>query len=272
MLKLALISDIHFAQNDSGAVLGSQGKELFLDLLPELATFDLLIDLGDRITASSSEIDYKNNEDVNSWFNKLSIRHEHIIGNHDLKYLSKEKLSEIYNYTFENSSFDYAGFHIVLVNSLYIEKSKVFFEESFLSWLENDLKNTNLPCIIFSHCGLIPQILVRNHNFYWQPHKQATYLEELAVKAREIIENSEKVILCINGHSHWNTYSCSDGIHYITIPSLTDSFATYPSPASSWAILEIDHCINLKVKGNLPIEYNLPIKDLKHHWLTKQCL
>lgn len=164
-----------------------------------------------------------------------------------------------------------AGYHFVFWNASAFLDARAGFTlpVSDVAWLESDLSNTTLPTIIFSHVPLDNGSM--QGNFYFEaayPH-HAHYPEHQAQSAREVLEQSKKVILCVNGHAHWNAYHCIDGIHYVTIPSLTESFPTYPEACRAWASLTLDSDIHLTVHGNLPIEYRLPIKSsASEHWLN----
>ena len=70
-----------------------------------------------------------------------------------------------------------------------------------------------------------------------------------ARQARKIMERSKKVILCVAGHVHWNTFNQINGIPYLSLHSLTESFTTPPDPSGAWAFLEIGERIDWTVYG-----------------------
>ncbi len=78
------------------------------------------------------------------------------------------------------------------------------------------------------------------------------------------------MVACFNGHAHWNTYHCVDGVHYITLPSLTESFTNYPEPCEAWSFIDIgEESFTVQVFGRLPITYVLPLRDRRgHHWVN----
>jgi hypothetical protein len=103
-------------------------------------------------------------------------------------------------------------------------------------------------------------------NFYFEKATPlgAHYAEGAA--ARDIIERSGKVIACLAGHTHWNVRNTIDGVHYITIHSLTESFTTHPYPTGAFGLLVIDEHLTVEVFGRDPALHRLPIKPLGYHW------
>ncbi len=134
--------------------------------------------------------------------------------------------------------------------------------------LRKDLASTSLPTVIFTHLPLDNGSM--KGNFYFDkdyPH-HAGYPAIQGEKIRDVIEKSGNVILCVNGHAHWNAYHCIDGTHYVTIPSLTETFLTWPSPDEAYARLDIGEQIEIEIFGQAPIFYRLPIKKLGTHWVS----
>jgi hypothetical protein len=81
-----------------------------------------------------------------------------------------------------------------------------------------------------------------------------------------VIERSGKVIACVAGHTHWNARNTIDGVHYITIHSLTESFTTHPYPTGAFGMLAIDEYLTVEVVGRDPRLHRLPIKPVGYHW------
>jgi hypothetical protein len=107
-------------------------------------------------------------------------------------------------------------------------------------------------------------------NFYFEKEyaHHGAYPEAQGAAIREVIERSGKVLLCMNGHAHWNAYHSIDGTHYVTIPSLTESFTTWPHANEAFATLRISDCIEIEVFGRTPLFYRLPLKARNEHWLN----
>jgi predicted phosphodiesterase len=272
MISIGLISDIHYGP-DQGTKRGSLAPALFSKFAEwtQDAEIELVVDLGDRISDVDHEADLQEARVVGAAFAALTIPHFHLVGNHDVHRLTIEENEAALGLPLCSASVDIGGFHLVFFNA----NAKLSYDHGFslpqsdLDWLHQDLAATTLPTVIFSHVPLNNGSM--QGNFYFDktaPH-HAGYPAAQSEQIRDIIERSNKVVLCINGHTHWNAYHCIDGIHYVTIPSLTETFPTYPLVCESWARLSLSASeITISVMGNLPIEYRFPLKALKHHWLN----
>jgi HAD superfamily hydrolase (TIGR01450 family) len=76
------------------------------------------------------------------------------------------------------------------------------------------------------------------------------------------------VVLCIGGHTHRNHASTIDGIHYLTVQSLSDSYTTQGEAAGAWAMIELGEDVYWRTHGRDPIEFRRPIRARNEHWLT----
>jgi 3',5'-cyclic-AMP phosphodiesterase len=271
MIKIGIISDIHYGP-DRGTKRGSLAPELFCKFSKwaEQEPLHFIVDLGDRISDVDAETDATLVQEAGSWFSAISKPHYHLPGNHDLAELSLAQNQELLGFNLDSHSIDIGGWHFIFWNS----GSKLDQIEGFtlshesLDWLEADLKQNRLPAIVFTHVPLDNGSMVGNFYFEQAYLHHAHYPADQAASAREIMEKSGNVMLCVNGHTHWNAYHCIDGIHYATIPSLTELFPTYPDVCCSWSRLTIADDLHIQVFGNLPIEYRLPIRPANaRHWL-----
>lgn len=266
-LKIALIADIHHGV-DVGTKLGSAALTLLQpftawvnDIRPHL-----VVELGDRINDIDKETDLAFTRDIAHAFHGLATPCVHILGNHDNYKLSRAESEDAMQTPFASHSRDVQGHHLVFWNSavdLFGPDGFQFAAEDLL-WLEADLAGTELPTIIFSHVPLDNGSMIGNFYFEQVVPNGGHYAEGAA--AREIIERSGKVIACIAGHTHWNARNTIDGVHYITIHSLTESFTTHPYPTGAYGILEVSDVITLEVFGRDPALHRLPIKPLGYHW------
>ena len=265
-LTIALISDIHHGL-DQGTKIGSAAMDLmrpFVDWV-NAARPDLVIELGDRINDRDRDADRQWTRDVAHAFAALQRPCVHILGNHDINQLSSTESEDLMQTTFASHSRDVNGHHLVFWNS-----SVEFVAGGFqlapadLAWLQADLAATELPTLIFTHVPLDNGSMIGNFYFDKLAPKGGHYAD--GADARDIIERSGKVIACIAGHTHWNARNTIDGIHYVTIHSLTESFTTYPHPTGAYGVLSIDESLTVEVFGRDPALHRLPIKPLGHHW------
>ncbi|MFA4995111.1 MAG: metallophosphoesterase [Bdellovibrionales bacterium] len=271
-LTLALVTDIHFGP-DRGTKKGSEA----LLLLDRFGAFvrelnpDVCVEMGDR-TSSSRDLapGVLMKEVCDALRAKIPGEVYHILGNHDLDGLSLEDNEKILGRSLVSRSLDINGFHLVFWNTHpVLDKTKGFtLDMRDLDWLREDLKATTLPVVIFTHVPLDNGSM--EGNFYFDkayPH-HAGYPAAQGEAIREVIERSGKVILCVNGHAHWNAYHGIDGTHYVTIPSLVETFPTWPDANEAWARLSIGESIEIGIYGRAPMLYRLPIKKLGAHWCS----
>jgi Icc protein len=267
-LKVALIADIHHGV-DIGTKLGSAALPLLQPFVEWVNAIrpDLVVELGDRINDRDKDADRKWTHDVAHAFTAIQRPCVHILGNHDAAELSRAESEDVMQTTFASHSRDVEGYHLVFWNSaVRMEAGGFRLAPDDLTWLEADLAATALPTLIFSHLPLDNGSMLGNFYFEKVAPTGAHYAEGAA--ARDVIERSGKVIACLAGHTHWNARNTIDGVHYITIHSLTESFTTHPYPTGAFGILAIEESLTVEVFGRDPAFYRLPIKPLGHHWVN----
>lgn len=270
-LRLAFITDIHHGA-DYGTKLGAQA----LPLLDRFRTWcaghspDLVVELGDRINNVAPDVDARLTREVAQAFRGFRSEVVHLLGNHDCHGLSIEEAEAALQYRFQSHSRDRNGLHLVFWNADVHKDPFLGYSAhaADLEWLERDLAATDLPTIVCSHVPLDGGSMAGN--LYFEKGLSAGnggYVNSEA--ARAVIEASGKVILCIAGHTHWNALAFVDGVPYVTIPSLTEAFMTWPDAASAWASCVIGDDIRIRVEGGAPLEYRLPTRPLGRHWVNK---
>jgi 3',5'-cyclic-AMP phosphodiesterase len=270
-LTLAIITDIHHGP-DRGTKLGTTALPLlekFRDFVSDLRPA-CTVELGDRISEVDEDIDRVLVSEVAAALSKIPGPTHHIIGNHDVAKLPVPANEELMQRSFASTSIDKDGFHLVFWNAnadLDYEKGFSLPDED-LDWLRADLAATELPSVIFTHVPLDNGSMKGNFYFEKSYPIHGNYPEAQGEAIREVIERSGKVILCLNGHAHWNAYHGIDGTHYVTIPSLTESFTTSPYPNEAFASLRIGEFVEIEVFGRTPLLYRLPIKALDEHWVN----
>ena len=227
----------------------------------------LVVDLGDRISNTDLGNDRKHLAEVACAFKSLTKECHHLIGNHDVVHLSVEEQENILGKSLQHHSFDRHGWHLAFWNtSCVLHEGEGFrLDQDDLDWLAADLAATDLPIVVFSHMPVDTGSMVGNYYFerryaHGEQHRNASL-------ARDLIENSEKVIAVVSGHVHWNQLHFMDGIPHFSLQSLSETFTTHPHAAGSWALLTLGDTVELEVFGRDPVMYRLPVKNPSHHWL-----
>ena len=266
-LKLAVVTDIHHGPQSKTKV-GSAA----IGLLNEFVDFandwgaDIVIDLGDRISDRNNESDRALTADVASIFQRIGTQRRHILGNHDLEYMTVEENEELLGVSMSSESIDAHGYHLVFWQAdTHIDRDEGFhLNDDDLKWLAADLGATNLPTIVFSHVPLDGGDMTGN--YYFEANTElARYAETEQI--REVLTTAGNVILCVAGHVHWNDLNNVDGIPYISMQSLTESFTTAPKPASAWSTIRIGEEIHWECHGADPVNIRIPTRTLGERWV-----
>lgn len=271
-LRLGLIADIHHGP-DLGTKIGSAAAPLMRDVLPELKGVgaDAVVELGDRINDVDHDEDLKLTADVAEAFHAAGLQAAHLLGNHDNHEISRTESEAAFQTSFASHSFDRNGFHIVIWNAdTHVRPGDGFrLGEGDLDWLAADLAATELPTVVCSHVPLDNGSM--EGNLYFERHRHFAFYEQdgEGAAAREIIERSGKVVLCLAGHTHWNALHVIDGIPYVTVHSLTESFTTGGKPTGAWGVAEIGETIDIRVFGRDPARFVLPRRDPAQHWASR---
>jgi len=270
-LRLTLVADIHhgrFAQTKAGP-LALELLEAFVRTANEQQP-DLVVDLGDRISDQHRATDLCLLGEVAARFLALRVPRVHLLGNHDQVNLSVADSEAVLGVALRSRTLDLQGWHLVF----WYPDSRSGADGVYamgghdLAWLEADLAATDRPSIIFTHVPFDDGSMVGNYYFETSPRGAAGY--ENAVLAREIVQRSHKVVMVVAGHVHWNALNVIDGIPYVTIQSLTETFTTSPEPAGAWATLDASReGLHLQVYGRDRLTLSLPVKPLDHHWLSQ---
>lgn len=207
-LKFAVCTDVH--------------KDIMHDADLRLKAFiedatkkevDFIIQLGDFCRP------YDYNLEFMSIWNSFPGKKHHVIGNHDMDGgFTPEQLVEYWNAEGRYYSFDSEGYHFSVLDGNDTDPSPDrpsgyarFIGKEQLKWLENDLDNTKLPSIVFSHQGL-DNDLGGIHN---------------ATQSRLVLERAneqagfQKVQFVFSGHHHQDYHNTINGIHYIQINSMS---------------------------------------------------
>lgn len=266
-LRAAVITDIHHGR-DSGAKLGSRAARL-LEKFAKAAAFygpDLVIDMGDRITASDAEEAARLTREVKGFFNRIAAPAHFLTGNHDIKHMSAADNAAITGSGPGSYSAAAGGYHLVFWNPAAVSgknregKGKGGVTAQELDWLRRDLAAARGPAIVFSH---IP--LDNNGDEHEALEKAGrkgspwTFYFREGPEIRRIMEESGKVRLCLSGHHHCNRHREIGGIHYITQQSLTQAWQKkYKVPAGAWSWLEAgEKTITVRLQGKTKKTYRL---------------
>jgi len=265
-LRLLIVSDIHHNPIDGPPKLCSQGRALLEPVISQAQSgeYDLLVDLGDRIDDRGAEHDTLLAREIAALFMQSRAPRVHLMGNHDSYFLSAETWSDILQEQVASKTMDLGGYRLIFFCPN-VDNQRGLHDYALapaeLEWL-GDALQTQLPTIIFSHVPLLAGPLFGNYYFEGK-RGRAEYLN--AADARAMIARSN-TILAVSGHVHWNTWHSVDGVHYVTVQSLTESFTTHPYPAGASTVVEIGEDIVIDVRGLDPMTLRLPLRKADRRW------
>lgn len=234
-MKILLITDIHYGKNtqqpDEQGVLrvrsyGSQFEQALPMLVPLLEDHDLVMNLGDLIEDESLEKDTARYNEAHQFLADAGTPVKHVLGNHDVKNMSRFSLAEINNEGDTFYSFEMGGLlHIVLdpVRETFPEDEdqelQPILPEEQVLWLEKTLDQADKPSLIYIHYGLDEECVTTSDYFMKKPKKALVRNRE---EVRTIMERSKKVLAVFNGHTHFYHHSIIHGIEYINVPGFSE--------------------------------------------------
>lgn len=237
-IRLATLTDIHYADADT------RGNRYYRDSIPKVA---LAVDaineaaaaspvafcamLGDLIDSRDTPIDEGGVEQEISYLRiieaklaRLNTDRHYVFGNHCVHTLTKREFAahsaaQPSFYSFDRPFTTGTGsLHVVVLDACYTSDGTPYGRRNFhwtdanlpdheLAWLEADLAATTAPTIVLAHQRLDGDgsTTIRN-----------------APAARQILEQSGKVLAVIQGHHHENSLAVINDIPYLVMRAVVE--------------------------------------------------
>ena len=172
----------------------------------------------------------------------------HVIGNHDCDFCSKKQILDYHGADYgPYYSFDFGGFHFVVLDANYYMEDGEYFSYCHgnyfdknpgktrtlpylppeeLSWLCEDLERAEKPTLIFSHQSL---------------REGAARAILNASEFRRVIENGKsRVLACFSGHTHLDGAVRKGGVWYMHLNSMSNHWLGEQFPCLGRYSEEID--------------------------------
>lgn len=253
-MKIFLITDIHYGENTNyphhgGADYVNQFGEQFKDFFPrlheEMEQCNLVMNLGDFIHDENTEKDIETYKSALSFF-AIKTPVKHVLGNHDVRNISREKWSELVGEKQSYYSFDLGGYHHVVLDGNRTERrGPLYISEEQLNWLEEDLGKTSLTTVIYCHFPMDNQSMENNYYFHDKP-ESASLGNKYFV--RRILEKSGKVVAVFSGHTHFYSEQKLNNITYCTVPSFSENDGNQ-EPNGKYAVTTLeDGQVHIEIK------------------------
>ncbi len=215
--KLGFITDLHTKRPKSTPkkldITETRTLQNFLTKMNDDFKPDLVFDGGDTIEGTNRK-GQKSIDDyltTLSHFEKLSVPSYHVIGNHDLRGLSRIEWARLNKKTDTYYYIDHKGFRFFVLDGSDRsdgDKNRYAMSDMQINWLEKSLSETEKPKIVFIHYPLFQQRLLGGDKIL--SDSQALQLHELFSK--------NNVLAVFSGHTETLSYEERDSVRYFVLP------------------------------------------------------
>jgi len=199
LVRLGIIADLH-----GGLAADAASRlDVFLDSMKE-KNCHALIQMGDFAFPNAKH---------QTFADKFNAAHEntvHVIGNHEFDFgLTRTDCQKAWGIESAYYRRDVESLRMIVLDGN--EKGSPAYKGGYPSyigkrqqeWLAGELQSSNRPVIILSHQPLAGQSAIDN----------ATEIQRLLARFKD------KILLCINGHSHIDSFLQVDGVSYLHVNS-----------------------------------------------------
>jgi alkaline phosphatase len=245
-LSVGLVTDLHYADKPAS---GSRHYRETLEKLAKAADQfsqkkpDLIVELGDLIDAADAvetELGYLKR--INKDFSAICPNRHYVLGNHCVSTLTKHEFLDCVQRDDSYYSFDAGEFHFIVLDSCFRSDGEPYGRNNFqwtdanipkheIEWLKADLDRTSRKTIVLAH----QRLDVSNH-----------YGVKNAAEVRRLLENSQKVLAVLQGHSHKNDYNHFDGIHYCTLVAMVEGSG---ADNNAFSLMQVDRDGTIRIEG-----------------------
>ena len=231
LLRFGMTTDSHYANREHGGTRyyreSIEKMQAFIDVANS-EKVDFIVHLGDfkdqdAVPDSERTLEYL--KLLESTYGQFKGPKYHVLGNHDMDSISKgDFLAHVENtgISTERSyySFERNGFRFIVLDANFRADSTPYDRGNFdwkdtniptaeVNWLENELKVSDKPVIIFVH-----QLL--------EIVEEGPYGIRNQAEIRRLLESSGKVVTVFQGHIHKERYHVINGINYYTMNAMVD--------------------------------------------------
>ena len=265
-IKLLVVTDIHH-----GDSFETKKSGFAIDLLNEFVTTanmtdpHFVVDLGDRINDCDHETDCALMRDVAQVFRKLSIRREHLLGNHDVHFLTVDENETLLGSPVQSRSTDVGDWHFIFwcPNTKYSRDIGFQSDDDAFFWLKNNLEQNKGPTILFCH---VPQLAGQLTGNYWFENNPQGACFPNCEKVMKLISEHPGIQMTVGGHLHWPKLNTLHGIHHITLPSLIEGFYTDNKACGAWTEITLGRNIVVEIHGQQHSKWELPLRPKGQKW------
>ena len=225
-MKIGLFTDCHYCKSQLGGGRDAAASlekirismEAFKDAGADICF--CLGDLTDNGPTDTKETVAQSFVEAMELISSYGIPFYLVPGNHDYLILKAEELASLADYKIPPYTVKTDKYDFIILDANY-RSSMVRFDIEGVEWtdsnippfqleyLQKALGESDKECIVLVHENLDPALHV-------------THVIKNADKAREIIRESGRVKLVLQGHYHGGAEALIDGIPYITLPAMCE--------------------------------------------------
>lgn len=233
-IKISFLTDLHIKSNKIGGNRANrQIKKEFLDTIKHFKEKSLDYFNPDAIVINGDVIEGTNRdavvgrgelEQAKKFLADFSTSEYWVVGNHDLRAVTKKDWKESLGINYLFRAFDLKGYRLIVLDSNFdnpeegekdIEPGKYFtrgrLSQLELKWLKVELAKNNKPTLIFIHHPPLVSSDIKTSS-------------QLLYNGREfqnIVSKNGNVLAVFSGHIEELHHKIKDGIHYFIIPGTT---------------------------------------------------
>ena len=238
-MRIALISDLHNSKITIEYRPGGSVARLLPAFLDELRKneIDIVVELGDRVGNIAHDHDLENLIEVSDIFSQTDFPVFHLMGNHDLHFLSENENLSILGMNSSYYAIDSFPFKLIFLNtSELIADGVIMPGKNQIEWLKKEIEDSDKKIVLFSHHPLICQNQTGNPFFINNPHGYKVKDERQMLQ----FASGGNVLASFNGHVHWSYCTLEKGVPFISVPSFVESFPDTENAPGSFMIADIN--------------------------------
>lgn len=261
-LKIGFITDLHVTSLPYGNVrvmddFNRKSIDYFIRRMNDVFKPNFIVINGDVIEGTSrpAEVGMEELSQCRDIFNQTALKKYWVVGNHDLRSVTKSQWKQALGINYTNKSFDINNYRIIILDSNFFNKddSDVKPGKDFLrglvsaekrEWLRKELESSEKKKIIFMHHPLI------------SPGKSAL---SKAGEIKALLEPGN-VIAVFSGHTEELFRQNVDGVEYFIIPGPSKN-QSYPGSFAEITLDDLD--ISVKLHYNPTESETYRIKTIK---------
>lgn len=249
-LVIGFITDPHVKSYKSanGTILHEKHKksiQYFVETMNNKIGPDFLIINGDVIegTKTPAQTGMQQLSQVKEVLDQTKIPKYYVIGNHDLRSITKKQWKTTLGISYTNTSFDIGNYRIIIMDSNFDNHdndikpgeyyTRGYVNQDQVRWLKNRLRETEKEKIVFIHHPPIWDVKVRDNNG----------LLGNALELQGLFEKYD-VLAVFAGHIEDLYYDKENGVKYFTIPGMTKN-EKYPGSFAEISVKDDDVEVDL---------------------------